>query len=225
MGSLDLPGAEVNDKAAAESRFGAQAVAQLRAGFERSRHPMLLCDDQRRLVTGNEAACRMLEVAREDVPWLTMERFTPPQERQWLQQQWDAFLAGGAAEGCYHLQVPSRESPAPVEFGATANVLPSRHLLVFVWPPEASGELGGSAEKWAPITSVGGAPLVLTEREREIMTLVATGSQGGEIAESLFVSPETVKSHVQNAMGKLGSHTRAHAVAIALVTGQITLEG
>lgn len=56
------------------------------------------------------------------------------------------------------------------------------------------------------------------------MTLVASGLQSGEMAERLFLSPETVKSHVQNAMGKLGSRTRAHAVAIALVTGQISWE-
>ena len=37
----------------------------------------------------------------------------------------------------------------------------------------------------------------------------------------MFLSPETVKSHVQNAMSKLGAHTRADAVAIALATGQI----
>ena len=35
------------------------------------------------------------------------------------------------------------------------------------------------------------------------------------------MSAETVRSHVQNALSKLGAHTRAHAVAIALVTGQI----
>ncbi len=64
--------------------------------------------------------------------------------------------------------------------------------------------------------------LQLTAREREVMTLVASGLQSGEIAERLFLSPETIRSHVHNAMGKLGSHTRAHAVAIALVTGQIT---
>ena len=64
----------------------------------------------------------------------------------------------------------------------------------------------------------------LTEREREIMTLVASGLQSGDIAERLFLSPETVKSHVSNAMHKLDSHTRAHAVAMALVTGQIAWE-
>jgi DNA-binding CsgD family transcriptional regulator len=66
--------------------------------------------------------------------------------------------------------------------------------------------------------------LALTERERELMTLVASGCRSGEIAERLFLSPETVKSHVSNAMGKLGAHTRAHAVAIGLVTGAIEWE-
>ena len=45
---------------------------------------------------------------------------------------------------------------------------------------------------------------------------MAGGLTGGQIAQQLVVSPETIKSHVQNAMTKLGAHTRAHAVAIAL---------
>jgi DNA-binding NarL/FixJ family response regulator len=53
------------------------------------------------------------------------------------------------------------------------------------------------------------------------MTLVAHGGQGDDMAERLCVSPETIKTHAQNAMHKLGAHTRAHAVGIALVTGQI----
>ena len=63
--------------------------------------------------------------------------------------------------------------------------------------------------------------LALTEREREVLSLVAAGLQGGAIAQRLYVSPETVKSHVQNAMTKLGARTRAQAVAIALTTGYI----
>jgi DNA-binding CsgD family transcriptional regulator len=61
----------------------------------------------------------------------------------------------------------------------------------------------------------------LTDREREVLGLVAGGLTGGEIAQQLVVSPETIKSHVQNAMTKLGAHTRAHAVAISLRDGQI----
>lgn len=70
----------------------------------------------------------------------------------------------------------------------------------------------------------GESRLQLTGREREVMTLVASGLQSGDIAERLFLSPETVKSHVHNALAKLGAHTRAHAVAVALVTGQIAWE-
>ena len=65
---------------------------------------------------------------------------------------------------------------------------------------------------------------LLTPREREVMTLVAAGFKTSELAERLIVSPETIKSHVQNAMAKLGAYTRAHAVAIALVSGQVSSE-
>ena len=53
---------------------------------------------------------------------------------------------------------------------------------------------------------------------------VAAGLQTREIAEKLFLSPETVKSHVQNSLEKLDAHTRAHAVAMALMSGQITFK-
>ena len=62
---------------------------------------------------------------------------------------------------------------------------------------------------------------VLTGREREVLALVAGGLTGSEIADCLVLSPETIKSHVHNAMAKLSARTRAHAVAIALGTGQI----
>jgi len=216
----------VNTEAYA-GKFGSQAAVRLRAAFERSRHPMLLADDQRRWVTGNAAACDLLGIAPEEVPWHTMDDFTPPNERTRLEEQWERFLTSGTAEGWYHLCVPDR-GPVPVEFSATANVLPARHLSVFIPPDKASGEQGESAlahdATWRPVEVEGRGRLELTEREREVMTLVASGGHSDDVAERLFLSPETVKSHVHNAMGKLGAHTRAHAVAIALVTGQITWE-
>lgn len=222
MSSLDLPGAEVNAQAFADSRFGWQAVVRLRAAFEGSKHPMLVTDNQRRLVTSNQAACEMLGITRAEVSWLTMEVFTPPTEHSRLTRQWGAFLASGAAEGSYQLDVGNGQ-PVLVEFSATANVLPSRHLLVFVPPDQSSPAEAQDAEAgWAPVATHAGGRSDLTERERAVITLVASGLQTDVIAERLFVSPETVKSHVHNAMAKLGSHTRAHAVAMALVTGQIT---
>ena len=216
----------MTEQAFADSRFGTQAVLRLRAAFEESRHPMLIADDHRRWVAGNAAACDLLGIAREEVPWHTMDDFTPPTERRRLAEQWEAFLASGEAEGWYELYVPDL-GPVPVEFSATAHVLPGRHLSVFITPdrgsdPAAPGAPG--APPWTPVAAEAHGRLSLTEREREVMSMVASGLQSAEIADRLFLSPETVKSHVHNAMGKLGSHTRAHAVAIALVTGEITWE-
>ncbi|MDQ3609179.1 MAG: LuxR C-terminal-related transcriptional regulator [Actinomycetota bacterium] len=225
MSSPDLPDDAVSAQAFADSKFGPQAAMRLQAAFEGSRHPMLIADDQRRWVTGNTAACDLLGIAREEVPWRTMDDFTPPSERKRLEDQWEAFLTNGAAEGWYQLYVADR-GPVPVEFSATANVLPARHLSLFIPPGTASTEQAQTVLQreatWSPVPAEAGGRLRLTQREREVMTLVASGLQSGAIAERLFLAPETIKSHVQNAMGKLGSRTRAHAVAIALVTGEIT---
>ena len=64
---------------------------------------------------------------------------------------------------------------------------------------------------------------VLTAREREILDLLANGLTGEEAARRLFLSPETVRTHVRNAMEKLEAATRTHAVAIALRQGEIQL--
>jgi len=63
--------------------------------------------------------------------------------------------------------------------------------------------------------------MVLTPRESEMLMLLADGLSGEEIAERLVLSPATVRTHVQNAMVKLGSHTRGQAIAAALRTGEI----
>jgi DNA-binding CsgD family transcriptional regulator len=56
----------------------------------------------------------------------------------------------------------------------------------------------------------------LSRRERAILSELAEGRATEEIAETLFLSPHTVRSHVKAAMRKLDARTRAHAVAIAM---------
>jgi DNA-binding NarL/FixJ family response regulator len=56
----------------------------------------------------------------------------------------------------------------------------------------------------------------LTVRERDILRLLADGLSNEEIGNALFISPETVRTHVRKAMAKLGADTRTQAVARAL---------
>jgi DNA-binding NarL/FixJ family response regulator len=62
----------------------------------------------------------------------------------------------------------------------------------------------------------------LSKREREIMDLLAQGLTGEQVAEKLYLSPETIKTHIRNAMSKLEANTRVHAIAIALREGFIS---
>jgi DNA-binding NarL/FixJ family response regulator len=57
---------------------------------------------------------------------------------------------------------------------------------------------------------------VLTPRERQVLELLAQGKSNREIAAQLFVSVETVRTHVRNAMRKLEADTRTQAVALAI---------
>lgn len=64
----------------------------------------------------------------------------------------------------------------------------------------------------------------LTERELEIVTLVASGLSNDEIADQLFLSPLTVKTHVNRAMVKIGARDRAQLVVAAYRSGIAPLD-
>jgi len=61
----------------------------------------------------------------------------------------------------------------------------------------------------------------LTDREREVVTLVGTGLSNDEIATRLVVSPATAKTHVSRAMTKLGARDRAQLVVLAYEAGLV----
>ncbi len=62
----------------------------------------------------------------------------------------------------------------------------------------------------------------LTEREREVLVLVAAGMSNDEIAEALYMSPLTAKTHVSRAMTKLDARDRAQLVVIAYESGLVS---
>jgi DNA-binding NarL/FixJ family response regulator len=63
---------------------------------------------------------------------------------------------------------------------------------------------------------------LLTEREREVLGLVARGLSNAEIGESIHVSHATAKTHVGRILTKLGAHDRAQLVVVAYETGLVT---
>jgi DNA-binding NarL/FixJ family response regulator len=65
----------------------------------------------------------------------------------------------------------------------------------------------------------------LTDRERDVMIMVAAGRTNDEIAERLRISPFTAKTHVNRAMAKLGAHDRAQLVIMAYETGLVRPSG
>ncbi len=61
----------------------------------------------------------------------------------------------------------------------------------------------------------------LRPRELEVLRLVADGFSNGEIAAHLYVSEETIKSHLKTILEALGARTRAHAVFLAMRAREI----
>ena len=103
-----------------------------------------------------------------------------------------------------------------VQWGASVEVVTGRRLVLFV--VLSSSRWGQRFRRAVPPEA---EPRALTPREREIVLLVAHGRSGPEIAEELHIAHDTVRTHVRNAMTKLGARSRAHLVAKALGDGAI----
>jgi DNA-binding NarL/FixJ family response regulator len=63
----------------------------------------------------------------------------------------------------------------------------------------------------------------LTDREREILSFLAQGRRNDDIAKELFISPQTVQTHVRNILAKLRVHSKLEAVAFAVKHGAISV--
>ena len=178
------------------------------SAFQKSRNPMVLVDGERRIVDANAAFLRLLGHGRDAL--LGQHVYTlvaggplaTPAE--WLET-----LAQGRFTGDADL-LHADGSEVAVQWAGTTEVATGRRLVLFV---TLSTSRWGSRFRRPPEGKARGR---LSPREREVVQLVAHGASGPEIAAELHISHETVRTHVRNAMDKLGARSRAHLVAKAL---------
>jgi DNA-binding NarL/FixJ family response regulator len=101
----------------------------------------------------------------------------------------------------------------PDEVVAAVRMAAAGYVLSRSTPPCADRPAARTPSVGGPVASG------LTGRERDVLALVAKGMSNAEIANELTLSEHTVKSHVQNLLGKLGLRNRIHAVIYAFDTG------
>lgn len=178
--------------------------------FKRSLNPTLMLDDERRYVDANDAACSFLGLRRDEILQRKLDDFLVPEVRETIAETWPRYLEMGRHAGFFKLVHPDG-SVRDTMYSSIANVTPGRHLTVYLLDGGAPSAEDGAA----------GSSPALSPRQRDVIELVAEGLTSTEIAERLTVSPETVRTHLRNARLKLGASTKAQAVAIAMLRGEI----
>jgi DNA-binding CsgD family transcriptional regulator len=179
--------------------------------FESSLVPMLIADDQRRYIAANRAVCLLLRLDLEAALRRSIDDLTPPEHRRAMRIRWDDFQRDGVQSGTFEMLMPDGPRLL-IDYSATANVQPGRHLAIFVLPAAQTDLVAERAERQH-----------LSDREREVLRLVAMGENGAMIAEALGISASTVETHVRHCLTKLEAKNRAHAIALGLHWGEIAM--
>ena len=196
VGLRSLLEMEPDIRVVAEAADGDQATAEARVAA-----PSVVLMDVRMGRTGGIEACRELKEALPDVRVLMLTSFGTRDEVL------AALMAGASG---FLLKNTGREEL----LRAVRAVAAGESLLdpaVTAGVTDRLVELAGQAEdpRIAP----------LSEREREVLRLVAQGQTNKEIAESLVISAATARNHVSHILEKLGMRSRTEAAALAAELG------
>jgi len=174
--------------------------------FETTSNPVVLLDTERRIVDANDAAVALWGGSREDLVGTSITQDIKASEQQRALQEWKEFRRTGEYSGSRAL-LRADGSEVQVDFAARQATVLGRRLAIYV----AIAEHGPHR-----VASLVPCDLPLTPRENEVVTLIVLGRGTREIASALHISVATVRTHVRNAMAKLGVHSRAQLVAAAL---------
>jgi PAS domain S-box-containing protein len=180
--------------------------------FKRSRNAMVLLDELRCHVDVNGAYLQLVGYRRGVLVGHPVYDLMDGGPR-YTSDEWRAAIAEDDFAGVAHL-VRADGRKLTVQYAGHPELVTGRRLVLFVVLNVVRGRRRARDEDGTDEPDG-----VLSAREREVVDLVALGYDGPEIAERLHVSHNTVRTHVQNAMDKVGARSRAHLVAKSLAAG------
>jgi PAS domain S-box-containing protein len=188
--------------------------------FEQSRIPMALVDRNRRYVSVNDAVIKLYRYPREQVVGHRAGRTAIDEEPAIADARWEQLVRTDELYG-EGVVAHADGTHMDVSYAAHATTVGDRWLALIVTLSARFRPDGRELLRATDIGSRSDKPSKLTNREREVVRLVALGSSTRRIAADLGLSFETVRTHVRNAMAKTGAHTRAQLVALLLADGLI----
>ena len=164
---------------------------------------VVVADDQRRYVHANAAACELFGIDHDDLIGMRVEEITGTAADE-VEARWAHLQEAGVLVGTFPLRSPVGVRHIP--YISVADVTPGRHLAILIPPRDDGG--------WQP----------LSQREREVVALVAGGATGREVGQALSVTAATVETHIRNAMRRLGARNRSHLVTLAILRQEIEVD-
>jgi DNA-binding CsgD family transcriptional regulator len=208
----DYPGAD------AEAAAGAALLAVAREGASYPARPKAVLGPEGRgwLARCEAEYARLTRANAPDVWQRVLAEFGPGYVYETARTQWrlaEALVEAGRREEAAAVWRAARDTASRLRaapLGAALDDLARRARLD---PGNGNRDGHGSG-------SAGTSPLAgLTDREREVLRLIARGMSNRDIGTELFISPKTASVHVSNILGKLGAASRTEAAAIAYREG------
>jgi PAS domain S-box-containing protein len=180
--------------------------------FIRSKNAMMLLDEERRPVAVNGAFLALSGYRRDEVIGRPVYEHVAGgplySEREWRTLLYREHFTGTADLICANGQ------QLTVDFAGHPEVVTGRRLVLFV--AIRAARAGRQHHDATPPRS---DCLALSRRELEVIGLLALGLSGPEVAQELHLAHNTVRTHVRNAMAKVGARSRAQLVARTMGEG------